>query len=296
MTPWVTRVVDEIADAIPAGEVEAIAAFCDPLPVRVIAEVMGVGQERHAQLKAWSDERTYLVAQRGDARSPEHAQRIQEARAANGRLLDYFVEEGRTRRAEPVDDLISDLVRANDGDDALTEAEVAAVCALLLTAGNVTTTNLLGNLLGVLANDPALYARLRSDRTLVGQAVEEALRLESPVQWFYRRTTRETTLGGATIPVETSVIVYFGAANRDPAVFPEPDRFDLANAGLRHAGFGHGIHFCLGAPLARIESIAALDAILDRFSSVERGEAPAKRIADAATHCGYTSLPLVFSE
>jgi cytochrome P450 len=137
---------------------------------------------------------------------------------------------------------------------------------------------------------------VRSDRRLVGETVEEALRLESPVQWLYRRTTQETMLGGATIPAETSVIVYFGAANRDPAVFPEPDRFDLANAGPRHAGFGHGIHFCLGAPLARVESIAALNAILDRFSAVERGKRPAKRIDDAATHCGYVSLPLVLSE
>ncbi|MCW2976611.1 MAG: cypA2 [Actinomycetia bacterium] len=297
MKPWVARVVQEIVDALPPStEVEAIESFCDPLPVRVIAEVMGVGQERHAELKAWSDERTYLVAQRGDARSPEHAQRIEQARVANRRLLDYFLEEGRSRRAAPVDDLISDLVRANDGDDALTEEEVAAVCALLLTAGNVTTTNLLGNLLGMLADDPKLYAQLRADRSLTEHAIEESLRLHSPVQWFYRRTLRETTLGGVTIPAGASAIVYFGAANRDPAVFPEPDRFDLSNAGPRHAGFGHGIHFCLGAPLARLESIAALDAILDRFSTIDRGTGPSKRIDDAATHCGYVTLPLVFSE
>jgi cytochrome P450 len=148
----------------------------------------------------------------------------------------------------------------------------------------------------MLADDPDLYAQLRADRTLVGHAIEESLRLHSPVQWFYRRTLRDTVLGGVPIPAGASAIVYFGAANRDPSVFPEPDRFDLANAGPRHAGFGHGIHFCLGAPLARLESVAALDAILDRFSKIERGAAPWKRIDDAATHCGYVSLPLVFSE
>ena len=295
MEPWVASVVNDVVDALPEGEVEAVAALCDPLPVRVVARLMGVSQERHVQFKEWSDERTYLVAQRGAPTSDEHARRIDHARDANRRLLDYFLSEARARRAAPLRDLITDLVLANDGVDALTESEVAAVCALLLTAGNVTTTNVLGNLLGLLADLPEVYARVRKDRTLVGEAVEEALRLESPVQWLYRRTLGETELGGVTIPAHASVLVYFGAANRDPAVYPEPDRFDLANRSRRHAAFGYGIHFCLGAPLARLETMLVVNAILDRFSAVERSAVPARRISDAATHCGYVLLPLVFS-
>jgi cytochrome P450 len=293
MTPWVASVVQDVVGALPEGEVEAISALCDPLPVRVVAQVMGVPQERHADFKRWSDERTYLVAQRGTPSSPEHAARIEEARAANRRLLDYFLAEARSRRAEPLDDLITDLVVANDGDDALTEDEVAAVCALLLTAGNVTTTNVLGNLLGQLADHPDVYALVRADRSKIDEVVEESLRLEAPVQWLYRRTLSETELGGVTIPAGASVLVYFGAANRDPDAYPEPDRFDLANRARRHAAFGHGIHFCLGAPLARLEVALALDAVLDRFSTIERGSRPARRIDDAATHCGHVELPLV---
>jgi cytochrome P450 len=296
MTPWVAAVVDDVVGGLPAGEVEAISALCDPLPVRVVAQVMGVPAERHLDFKRWSDERTYLVAQRGSPTSPEHASRIEEARTANRRLLDYFLAEARSRRARPLDDLISDLVVANDGDDALSEDEVAAVCALLLTAGNVTTTNVLGNLLGQLADHPDVYARVRVDRSLVDEVVEESLRLEAPVQWLYRRTLSETELGGVTIPAGESVLVYFGAANRDPDAYPEPDRFDLANRARRHAAFGHGIHFCLGAPLARLEVALALNAVLDRFSAIARGSSPPRRIDDAATHCGHVELPLILRD
>src|SRR5579862_2549710 len=295
MTPWVASVVNEIVGSLPSGELDVVAALCDRLPVRVVARVMGVPQAREVDFKRWSDERTYRVSQRGTPTSSKHAERIACARDANRRMLEYFVEAARLRRAQPMDDLIADLVRANDGDDALTENEVAAVCALLLTAGNVTTTNLLGNLLGLLADHADVYAQVRADRTLVPAVVEEALRLESPVQWLYRRTTRDARLGGVTIPSGASVIVYFGAANRDPNAYPSPDAFDLDNRATRHAGFGHGIHFCLGAPLARIETELALNGILDRFARVEPAEAPRKRIDDAATHCGYRTLPLVLS-
>src|SRR5579862_9713580 len=230
MTPWVSAVVSEMVEALPSGDVEVIAALCDPLPVRVVARVMGVPEEREFDFKYWSDERTYLVSQRGTPTSSEHAARLEGARRANRRMLDYFLEEARGRRAEPMADLISDLVHANEGDDALSEEEVAAVCALLLTAGNVTTTNVLGNLLGLLADNPDVYREVRRDRSLVDAVVEEALRLEAPVQWLYRRTLRETELGGVRISANESVLVYFGAANRDPDAYPEPERFDLANA------------------------------------------------------------------
>ena len=296
LSSWVADVVREVISAVPEGACDAIPAICDALPVKVIAQIMGVPPELHGRFKEWSDQRTFLVAQRGRPESAEAAERVAHATAMNRQLLDYFVGEARARRAAPLDDVISALVLANEGDDALTEDEVAAICALILTAGNVTTTNLLGNMLAILADRPDLYRELREDRSLVPDAVEETLRLEAPVQWLYRRATRESQLGGVTIPEGASVIVYFGAANRDPSAYPEPDRFDLENRKRRHAAFGHGIHFCLGAPLARLETTLALEAILDRFSTIERGDEPAERIADAATHCGYRRLPLVFTQ
>lgn len=293
LEPWVAEVVAEVADALPAGEVEAVGAFCDPLPVRVIAQLMGVPRDLHARFKTWSDQRTYLVARRTWPQEGEEARRVADAVAGNRRLLDYFLEEARRRRDEPLDDLIADMVGANAGDDALGEEEIAAICALLLTAGNVTTTNLLGNMLALLADRPDVYDRLRADRTLVEPAVEEALRLESPVQWLYRRATRDARVGDAVIPEGASVIVYFGAANRDPDVYSDPGTFSLERPASRHAAFGHGIHFCLGTPLARLEATLALDAILDRFAEISRGAEPPQRIADAATHCGHRRLPLV---
>ena len=297
LAPWVDGIVDELVSAIPAGvELDAVSAFCDPLPVRAIARIMGVPQERHVDFKAWSDERTYLVARRGEPDSAEEAARIATASAANRTMLEYFLAEARARRAQPLDDLITDLVTANDGDDALTEDEIAAVCALLLTAGNVTTTNLLGNLLAALARAPGTYERVRSDRGLVPAAVEESLRLDAPVQWMYRRALREAELGGATIPAGASLVLYYGAANRDPAVFTDADRFDIDREALRHTAFGHGIHFCLGAPLARLEAESALNAVLDRFSRLEPGGEAAERISRAATHRGFVRLPLVFRD
>jgi cytochrome P450 len=294
LEPWVAEVVEGVVAAIPAGEVDAVKALCDPLPIRVIAQLMGVPPEQHAQFKQWSDQRTYLVARRTWPELGDEARRIGEAEQGNRRLLDYFVEQARTRRIEPMDDLIADMVAANVGDDALGEDEIAAICALLLTAGNVTTTNLLGNMLGLLADNPAVYERLRGDRTLVPGAVEEVLRLESPVQWLYRRATQDVRLGDALIPAGASVIVYFGAANRDPSVYADPDSFRIDRPPSRHAAFGHGIHFCLGTPLARLETTLALDTLLDRFVGLSRGSEPSVRIADAATHCGYRYLPIDF--
>jgi cytochrome P450 len=214
---------------------------------------------------------------------------------ANARMVQYFVDAAADRAAAPRGDLISDLVAAEVDGDRLTYTEISGICALLLTAGNVTTTNLLSNLLNTLANRPDVYERLRSDRSLVPAAVEEALRIEAPVQWMGRHVTRDVVLHGVTIPKGANVLLFYGAANRDPEAVPRPDEFDLANAGQGHVAFGHGIHFCIGAPLARIEARVAIGAFLDRYERIELTEEPAIRISAAATHCGFDRLPLRLS-
>ncbi|MGH7865558.1 MAG: cytochrome P450, partial [Candidatus Binataceae bacterium] len=180
-----------------------------------------------------------------------------------------------------------------DGDK-LEEWEVLGFCILLLVAGNETTTNLLSNMLNILVERPDLWRRLRDDRALVEVAIEETLRYESPVQQLIRMATRDVEIGGRKIFQSQPVAVCYGAANRDPAVFPDPDTFRLDRDWTRHLGFGAGIHYCLGAPLARVESQISLNALLDRFSSLERGDGRSVRQRATNLLLGLRELPLRF--
>ena len=211
--------------------------------------------------------RTYRIDYwQGTAGNFDDSSRWAEAEQANRQLLDYFLAQADDRRAAPIDDLLTDIVTTHALDGMPDDAVIAGTCALLLTAGNVTTTHLLANMLALLADNPSIYQEVREDRSLIPAVVEEALRLESPVQWLYRRAAKETELSGVTIPEGASVIVYFGAANRDPDTYDNADQFELGDHAGRHAAFGHGIHFCVGAPLARLEAVVALRSIAERFS------------------------------
>ncbi len=161
-------------------------------------------------------------------------------------------------------------------------------------AGNETTTNLIGNLLNILAARPDLWARLRDDRSLVEPAIEEALRLDSPVQMLNRFALEETELGGVALSPGDELSVCYGAANRDPRAFPEPDEYRLDRELSRHVAFGTGIHYCLGAPLARAEARIALNALLDRFERLEPGSVPGQRQRASHIVRGFQSLPLRF--
>ncbi|KIL42340.1 hypothetical protein SD70_01240 [Gordoniibacillus kamchatkensis] len=246
---------------------DLIASFAFPLPVIVIAEMLGVPPEDRELFKDWSH--TFARVLEGTDGSPEFAQ---QAGKAAEQIADYFRRLIAARKSAPREDMISDLIAAQEQADALTDQELIATCVLLLVAGHETTVNLIGNSVLTLLNHPEQHARLLEKPELAASAVEEVLRYESPVQMTSRLASADCEIGGRTIRQGQSVNVMLGAANRDPAKFERPDRFDIGRSPNRHLAFASGPHFCLGAPLARMEGELAMAALLERF--------PQMRLAD----------------
>ena len=219
----------------------------------------------------------------------ERMQSIQE-------MVGYFATIAAARRADGAEDLITALVEAEVEGEKLEEWEILGFCMLRLIAGNETTTNLIGNILNLLATRPELWRQLRTDRSLVEAVIEETLRYESPVQRLSRTTTRDVEASGVRIPKGDLVTVYFGAANRGPTKFPNPDEFRLDRDLRNHVAFSTGIHYCLGAPLARAETKLTLNAFLDRFSAIKPGNAPAVRQTMTPVVFGFQQLLLVLEK
>ncbi|MGQ9829762.1 MAG: cytochrome P450 [Roseiflexus sp.] len=246
------------------GEADFIADYARPLPIIVIAELLGVPFEDHNRFSAWSDE--IMVGSDSVLGGEEATRRSQQAMAA---LVDYFTALIRQRRQHPRDDLISALIAARDAGDRLSEDELLGMCVLLLIAGHETTVNLIGNGLLTLLRHPDQLNLLRQQPEHLTSAIEEMLRYESPVQRSTPRYAAETfEIRGAQIEAGQQISLMFGAANRDPAYFPDPDRFDISRQPNLHLGFGMGIHYCLGAPLARIEARVAFTHILERLPAI----------------------------
>ena len=284
MRPAIEQLAAELAGGIePGEEVDIVAALTTPLPVTVIARMMGVPEARRADFKRWSN--AVLGIQTG----PLDADRI----ALLIELRDYFAEVAEARRAKPGEDLVSALTKAREDGETLSDDQVVGFCVLLMIAGNETTTNLLGNLLNRLADAPGAWAALRADPSLVERAIEESLRLDSPAQYVIRRATEDVTFGEATIPAGEPVMVYLASANRDPTRWPAPSDFAADRERDRHVAFGHGVHTCIGAPLARIEAKAAMQALLARFGEMSRGPSVSQRLAGGMLF-GFQSLQLVF--
>jgi cytochrome P450 len=246
-----TLLVDLSGD-IPFDIVEGLAG---PLPVIAIAEMLGVNAADRAAFREWSDD---LLAQ-GDFPTAEEAVRIAEA---GENLRSYFAREIENRAGAGRDDLVARLVDAN-ADNVLSDAELLASCVLLLVAGNETTTNLITNITLQLGRHPDQRDLLLADPSAIPSAIEETLRFDGPVHWTIRVPTKPVELGGYAINPGEPILVVVAAANRDPAVFPDPDRYDVSRTGNRHIGFGHGTHFCLGAALARLETRLAVEALLE---------------------------------
>lgn len=265
LEPRIEQVAGELLDAVAgAPEIDFVEALTYPLPVIMIAEILGVPAEDRANFKRWSDE---LVAQLGTG---VNGQPRELPEALWDEVREYFTRMAEERRRAPRNDLISGLVSAEIEGSKLNFDELLQMLVLLLVAGNETTTNLVGNAALEFIEHPGELARLRADMALLPSAIEEVMRHSSPVQATVRRATRDQEFAGRQFKQDQQALVFLAAANRDAAVFPDPDRFDIARPSNRHLGFGMGIHFCLGAPLARLEAKVALDVFLSRVKSFAR--------------------------
>lgn len=282
LEPWITRIADDLLERIRNQETDMVEAFTVPLPMRVIARLMGIPEEDYATFKRWSD--AFLSTVSADRN--DRMQNVQD-------MVAYFGQMAVARRTQGADDLITALVEAEIEGESLQDWEILGFCILLLIAGNETTTNLLSNLLNLLVDRPDLWQQLRNDRSLVETVIDETLRYESPVQRLFRTATRDLEFSGVNIAKGDRITIFYGAANRDAAEFHSPDEFRLDRDLRNHVAFGMGIHYCLGAPLARSEARIALNAFLDRFPRLTRGVAPAIRQTATPIVFGFSQLPLV---
>ena len=287
LRPTVVTLVDELLDTFDHGETEVMDALAFPLPVTVIGDMLGVPAEDRALLRPLVRSVTAILEL---AVSPEA---LAEAADADAQLGRYFADLVAERRAHPRDDLLTKLIEAEDKGDQLTEHELISTVILLFAAGFETTTHLIGNGLLALLRNPGELDRLRADRSLVRSGVEELLRYDSPVQIAARTTYEELRVGDAIIPAGNLVLAMLGAANRDPARFTDPDRLDVGRDEGAPMSFGGGIHFCLGAALARLEGQIVLDRLLDRFATMELVGGP-PTVRDSLTLRGLTDLRVRF--
>jgi cytochrome P450 len=254
---------DLLAQAPDEGEWELMAGLAQPLPVIVIAEMLGVPPADRERFKRWS----HALAETTNVLPDERIAR--DATQATTELIDYFNGFIKEREREPRNDLISALVEAGAEGERLTHEELLAFAILLLVAGNETTTNLIGNGMAALLAHPDALGALRETPEALPAAIEEMLRYDSPVQGLVRFVRSDTVIGGRAIPAGDVVLCMIGAANRDPEQFPEPERLDITRAENRHLSFGQGIHYCVGAPLARAEAEIVFRSLFERWPRIE---------------------------
>ncbi len=294
LAPRITAITRELLDAVrTTGAMDVILDLSSPLPVTVIAELLGVPVERHSDFKRWSDA---IVSSRPSNAGYAAALRLQQRRVgAMGEMIDYFSELLAYRRQHPGDDLVSGLLAAQLDGQHLDEMELIGFCVLLLIAGNETTTNLIGNAIVCLDAQPEALAQLRRQPDLMPGAIEEVLRYLPPV-WSMGRTAKsEVEIGGQRVPAGAVVTAWIASANRDATQFPDPDHFDIARKPNRHLSFGHGIHTCIGAPLARLEAGIALPMMLSQLPDLQRVPDAAIETIQSDFVFGAKTLPVTFS-
>ncbi len=261
--PRIQAIADALLDQVVGQEsFDVIEVLAAPISTMVIAEILGVDSSAWHQFKQWSD----ADAKGFDPFITEEEQKV--FFAAQQALYQFFYQEALKRRQHPQDDLITRLVHARDGQDMLTDTETATMCQLLIRAGNVTTTDLIGNGILALLQHPEQLHLLRQQPELITNVVEEILRYNSSVLEAGRVATEDVEIGGTFIPRGQTIMAALGAANRDPSNVEDPDTFDITREKITHCSFGAGAHFCLGAPLARAEAKIAIGTLVKRFPNL----------------------------
>jgi cytochrome P450 len=286
MRPQIAAVANDLLHRL-AGrdEVDLVASYANLLPVAVISQILGVPPQDHARVLQLG----HLAAPSLDVGLSYREFRVVDN--AVRQFQEWLTGHIERLRAHPGDDLLSQLVAIEDGGERLDMVELKATAGLLLAAGFETTVNLLGSAVGLLLQHPDQLEAVQADPSLWAGVVDESLRMEGPVQMTGRFATRDTTLAGHALPRGSLIVTYLGGANRDPAVFPDPDRFDVRRANARdHLTFSAGRHFCVGAALARLEGEVGLRALFDRYPDL-RLDGPAQRRTTRVLR-GWASLPV----
>jgi pimeloyl-[acyl-carrier protein] synthase len=286
--PRIREIAKDLLDKVEArGQFDLMADIANVLPVTVIAEMLGVPPELNARFKRWSDT---IIG--GDNRMPGMPPPPELVRAID-ELGDYFTDEIERRRAHPGPDLVSALVAAHDEGEVMSAADLLSFITLLLLAGNETTTNLIGNGTLALGRNPDQFDALKRNPAMLPRAIEEMLRYDGPVQSTVRFAKEAVSLGGTQIPAGALALMIVAAANRDPAQFKDPQKFDITRDPNEHVAFGEGIHFCIGAPLARMEARITFEAMLERFPRLRLKDPAMKPVYKGSYFLrGLESLPL----
>jgi cytochrome P450 len=292
LRPWVEelagRLVEELLEESAGTRPVDLLTMAEQLPVAVIAELLGVPEADRPLLRPWSNAIVKMYEYGRTTAIEDSAER------AAAEFVAYLRDLAAERRKNPGEDLVSHLVSVRDAEgDRLSEDELVTTCILLLNAGHEATVNVTGNGTLALLRNPEQLARLRADRSLLPTAIEELMRFDSPLQLFERTATEDVEIGGVTVTEGQKIAALLGSANRDPAVFRAPDSLDVGRAENPHISFGAGIHFCIGAPLARVELQASFEALLTRASSLELGR-PARRRPEFVIR-GLAELPVVLT-
>jgi cytochrome P450 len=273
---WEARARELVAEAMvklrSGAPFDLIGDLAIPLPVSIIAEMLGVETSRQSDFKRWSDTIVHMVTGpgRGNPLAPRTADTMIE-------VLAYLRQVVEDRKRRPTDDLVSAIVAEQDGESGLSVREVVQFVLLLLVAGNETTTNLIGNAVAALLDHPSELARVVADPALVPDVIEETLRYDPPIQMVFRTAMQDVEVAGTRIPKGAYVVPLLGSANRDERQFPDPDRFDVSRRPQGHVGFGFGKHFCLGASLARLEARVALEGLVPHLGQLE-STSPRERV------------------
>ncbi|GCE23440.1 cytochrome P450 [Dictyobacter kobayashii] len=281
LAPRIREIVHSHLDKVAhQGQMDIVSDLANPLPIIVIAELLGVPTRDQKQFKLWSD----IIV------SPARQAKKQAVIEMNT----YFQQIVDQRRQQAQDDLISALVSTHIEGTYLTDAEILSFCRLLFVAGHETSTNLIGNALLTFTEHPAVFEELRAQPELIPDAIEEVIRYRTPIQRLRRATTVDTQFGGHHIKAGEIVSPILGSANRDETQFINPEVFDIHRSPNRHLGFGHGIHFCIGSSLARLETRIALEILLARFKDLQRvSDVPLEHVSSSFVY-GVKNLPLTF--